>query len=110
SITHDAGAIEGLDRVLWLEDRAILADGSPAELAADPDSRYAPWILEQRAAADVGQPGTPPRPRKARASPPPTPPSSTTPPRCWPPTRTCPASGPCWTPTPWAPCTATRSR
>ncbi|MDN5687806.1 MAG: ABC transporter ATP-binding protein/permease [Brachybacterium sp.] len=52
SITHDAGAVEGLDRVLWLEDGEILEDGSPAELAADPDSYYARWILEQRASED----------------------------------------------------------
>ena len=52
SITHDVGAVEGLDRVLWLEDGAILEDGSPAELSADPDSHYARWILQQRAAEE----------------------------------------------------------
>ncbi|GAA1488749.1 ABC transporter ATP-binding protein [Brachybacterium sacelli] len=50
SITHDASAVEGLDRVLWLEDGAILEDGSPQRLAADPGSRFARWLLEQRAA------------------------------------------------------------
>ncbi|WP_253705344.1 ABC transporter ATP-binding protein [Brachybacterium sp. P6-10-X1] len=52
SITHDVGAVEGLDRVLWLEDGAIREDGSPAELAADPDSHYARWLLQQRAAEE----------------------------------------------------------
>ncbi|MBM7502253.1 ATP-binding cassette subfamily B protein [Brachybacterium muris] len=50
SITHDATTVAGLDRVLWLEDGQILEDGTPAQLAADPDSRYARWILEQRTA------------------------------------------------------------
>ncbi|MCT1998337.1 ABC transporter ATP-binding protein/permease, partial [Brachybacterium muris] len=50
SITHDATTVAGLDRVLWLEDGQILEDGTPAQLAGDPDSRYARWILEQRTA------------------------------------------------------------
>ncbi|HLQ81161.1 MAG TPA: ATP-binding cassette domain-containing protein, partial [Brachybacterium sp.] len=50
SITHDATTVAGLDRVLWLEDGRILEDGTPAELAADPDSRYSRWIVEQRSA------------------------------------------------------------
>src|SRR5699024_105813 len=50
SITHDATTAAGLDRVLWLEDGRILEDGTPAELAADPDSRYSRWIVEQRSA------------------------------------------------------------
>ncbi|MGO1983162.1 MAG: ABC transporter ATP-binding protein [Brachybacterium alimentarium] len=53
SITHDAAAVEGLDRVLWLEDGAILEDGSPRALAADPNSRYARWMLEQSADEDA---------------------------------------------------------
>jgi ATP-binding cassette, subfamily B, bacterial len=48
SITHDATTVAGLDRVLWLEDGRILEDGTPAELAADPDSHYSRWIVEQR--------------------------------------------------------------
>ncbi len=50
SITHDATTVAGLDRVIWLEDGRILEDGTPAELAADPDSRYSRWIIEQRSA------------------------------------------------------------
>lgn len=52
SITHDATTVAGLDRVLWLEDGRILEDGTPAELAADPDSRYSRWIVEQRSAEE----------------------------------------------------------
>jgi ATP-binding cassette subfamily B protein len=48
SITHDAAVVAGLDRVLWIEDGAILEDGSPQDLAADPDSHYARWMLAQR--------------------------------------------------------------
>jgi len=48
SITHDATVVAGLDRVLWIEDGAILEDGTPQELGADPDSRYARWMLEHR--------------------------------------------------------------
>ncbi len=48
SITHDASTVAGMDRVLWLEDGRILEDGTPEQLAADPSSRYARWILEQR--------------------------------------------------------------
>jgi ATP-binding cassette subfamily B protein len=52
SITHDASTVAGLDRVIWLEDGHILEDGSPEELAADPDSRYSRWIVEQRSAQE----------------------------------------------------------
>ena len=54
SITHDATTVAGLDRVLWLENGQILEDGAPAQLAADPTSRYARWILEQRSAEQAG--------------------------------------------------------
>lgn len=54
SITHDATTVAGLDRVLWLENGQILEDGAPAQLAADPTSRYARWILEQRSAEQTG--------------------------------------------------------
>ncbi|MGP5260378.1 ABC transporter ATP-binding protein [Brachybacterium paraconglomeratum] len=47
SITHDAAVVAGLDRVLWIEDGAILEDGSPQDLTADPDSHYARWMLAQ---------------------------------------------------------------
>lgn len=39
--------------MLWLEDGAILEDGSPRALAADPNSRYARWMLEQSADEDA---------------------------------------------------------
>lgn len=43
-ITHDPAVLADVDRVLWLEDGRIREDGSPRELAADPDSRYARWL------------------------------------------------------------------
>ncbi|MBB5832819.1 ABC transporter ATP-binding protein [Brachybacterium aquaticum] len=55
SITHDAAMVQGLDRVLWIEDGAILEDGSPAVLAADPDSRYARWMLAQSTEREAGE-------------------------------------------------------
>ena len=69
SITHDATTVAGLDRVLWLEDGRLLEDGSPAQLAADPDSRYSRWIVEQRSAEADDRPAAdaPPTPAPAAA-------------------------------------------
>ena len=39
-ITHDVGATRDFERVLVIERARIVEDGSPTELAADPDSRY----------------------------------------------------------------------
>src|SRR5699024_1478093 len=77
SITHDATTVAGLDRVLWLEDGRILEDGTPAELAADPDSRYSRWIVEQRSAeaSAPAQPTATPEQPAAPAAPAPTPPA-----------------------------------
>ena len=69
SITHDATTVAGLERVLWLEDGRLLEDGSPAQLAADPDSRYSRWIVEQRSAEADDRPAAdaPPTPAPAAA-------------------------------------------
>ena len=40
-VTHDVAETAGFDRVLVVDDGAIVEDGTPAELAARPVSRYA---------------------------------------------------------------------
>ncbi|MFT3942626.1 MAG: ABC transporter ATP-binding protein [Ancrocorticia sp.] len=47
SITHDPTMIEGLDRIIWLEGGRIVEEGSPAELLARRDSRFAWWMDSQ---------------------------------------------------------------
>ncbi|MGJ9373977.1 ABC transporter ATP-binding protein [Nesterenkonia sp. CF4.4] len=59
AITHDLSMIQGLDRVLWLEDGRIHEDGTPTQLLADPGSQLAQWAASQRGAADSGA-GKPP--------------------------------------------------
>ncbi|GAA1813552.1 ABC transporter ATP-binding protein [Nesterenkonia flava] len=48
AITHDLSMIEGLDRVLWLENGSIVEDGSPAVLMADSSTRLSQWAAAQR--------------------------------------------------------------
>ncbi len=50
SITHDVSAIAAMDRVVWLEGGRIVEQGAPADLVRRPDSRFARWISEQKAA------------------------------------------------------------
>lgn len=50
-ITHDLSMIQGLDRVLWLENGAIVEDGAPEDLLMDPQSKLAQWAATQRGAA-----------------------------------------------------------
>ncbi|GAA1118643.1 ABC transporter ATP-binding protein [Nesterenkonia jeotgali] len=57
AITHDLSMIQGLDRVLWLQEGRILEDGSPEELLADPHSQLARWAATQRGAAESGGEG-----------------------------------------------------
>ncbi|MFT3877373.1 MAG: ABC transporter ATP-binding protein [Propioniciclava sp.] len=47
AITHDLAMIAGLDRVLWIEGGRVVEDGTPADLAADPTSRFARWVSAQ---------------------------------------------------------------
>jgi len=47
AITHDLAMIAALDRVVWLEHGRIIEDGRPAELAADPTTRFARWVATQ---------------------------------------------------------------
>lgn len=51
AITHDLAMIAGLDRIVWIEQGSVVEDGSPAELAADPTSRFARWVSAQTEAA-----------------------------------------------------------
>lgn len=51
AITHDLSMIQGLDRVLWLENGAIVEDGAPEDLLMDPQSKLAQWAATQRGAA-----------------------------------------------------------
>lgn len=53
SITHDLTMIEGLDRIVWLDGGRIVEEGSPAELMAHQDSRFARWIDSQRTEVDA---------------------------------------------------------
>ncbi len=53
SITHDPAMIEGLDRIVWLEGGRIVEEGSPAELLARRDSRFASWMDSQRTEVDA---------------------------------------------------------
>ncbi|WP_165065707.1 ABC transporter ATP-binding protein [Marisediminicola senii] len=47
-VTHGSHAVHGADRVLWLENSAIVEDGSPAELLATPGSRLGGWLQQQQ--------------------------------------------------------------
>ncbi|WP_394214832.1 ABC transporter transmembrane domain-containing protein [Brachybacterium vulturis] len=69
SITHDATTVAGLDRVLWLEEGRILEDGTPAQLAADPDSRYSRWMIEQRSDEEDPAPVSPVAPSPVSSAP-----------------------------------------
>ncbi|NLS11160.1 ABC transporter ATP-binding protein [Nesterenkonia sp. MY13] len=53
AITHDLSMIQGLDRVLWLEDGCIAEDGSPQNLLQDPESKLAQWAASQRQSMDT---------------------------------------------------------
>ena len=44
---------EGLDRIVWLDGGRIVEEGSPAELMAHQDSRFARWIDSQRTEVDA---------------------------------------------------------
>ena len=48
AITHDLSTIQGLDRILWLDQGQIVEDGSPEELLADENSMLAQWASTQR--------------------------------------------------------------
>ncbi|WP_120004471.1 ABC transporter ATP-binding protein [Nesterenkonia muleiensis] len=48
AITHDLSMIQGLDRVLWLQDGHVAEDGAPQDLLKDPDSKLARWASSQR--------------------------------------------------------------
>lgn len=50
AITHDLSTVQGLDRVLWLEDGRILEDGAPQKLLADPDTKLSRWAAVQQEA------------------------------------------------------------
>ncbi|WP_300343767.1 ABC transporter ATP-binding protein [Nesterenkonia sp.] len=52
AITHDLSMIQGLDRVLWLQDGAVVEDGEPQRLLADPQSKLAQWAAAQRRAGE----------------------------------------------------------
>jgi ATP-binding cassette subfamily B protein len=49
-VTHDVAETRTFARVLVVEDGRIVEDGSPAELAARPDSRYAALLRVEDAA------------------------------------------------------------
>lgn len=57
AITHDLSMLQGLDRVVWLENGSILEDGSPQDLLADPQSRLARWAEAQRRSAEQNSDG-----------------------------------------------------
>ncbi|GAA1187719.1 ABC transporter ATP-binding protein [Nesterenkonia xinjiangensis] len=48
AITHDLSTLQGVDRILWLQDGRIVEDGSPEELLAHEGSRVARWAAAQR--------------------------------------------------------------
>src|SRR5699024_7769725 len=121
---HDATTVAGLERVLWLEDGRLLEDGSPAQLAADPDSRYSRWIVEQRSAEADDRPAADAPPTPAPAAAPtvqevlrcpgrPLPHSRATAPNaacgCCAITPASPAPSACWPPSGSPPCWAARS-
>ncbi|GMA27948.1 ABC transporter ATP-binding protein [Arenivirga flava] len=66
AITHDAAAVRGADRVLWLEDGRIVEDGRPADLLERPGSRFATWF---RGASDAEQPSVSAGPMPTRPLP-----------------------------------------
>jgi ABC-type dipeptide/oligopeptide/nickel transport system ATPase component len=47
-ITHDVGETRGFDRVLVVEPGRIVEDGTPADLAARPGSRYRALLEAER--------------------------------------------------------------
>jgi ATP-binding cassette subfamily B protein len=47
-ITHDVGETQGFDRVLVVEAGQIVEDGVPADLSANPDSRYRVLLEAER--------------------------------------------------------------
>jgi ATP-binding cassette subfamily B protein len=50
TITHDWHSVLRSDRVLWLEDGAIVEDGPPADLMAQPGSKLSGWMSAQHQA------------------------------------------------------------
>lgn len=48
TITHDARAALGSDRILWIEDGQLLLDGSPKELLGHPSGVFAAWLRQQQ--------------------------------------------------------------
>lgn len=51
AITHDLSTIQGLDRILWLDEGRIVEDGSPEELLAQDGSMLSTWAATQRKSA-----------------------------------------------------------
>jgi ATP-binding cassette subfamily B protein len=51
-VTHDVGETQAFPRVLVIENGRIVEDGDPAELAADPGSRYRGMLDAEQALAD----------------------------------------------------------
>ena len=51
-ITHDAATALAVERVVWVEDGRILADGAPLELLANGEERFTAWVESQREASD----------------------------------------------------------
>jgi energy-coupling factor transporter ATP-binding protein EcfA2 len=47
-ITHDVGETQGFERVLVVEAGQIVEDGAPADLAAQPGSRYRALLEAER--------------------------------------------------------------
>jgi len=68
-VTHDAATALSVDRVVWIEDGRILADGAPLDLLAAGDDRFTSWVESQREASD----GSATRPTTALPSVPPKP-------------------------------------
>lgn len=49
AVTHDAGMALASDRVLWVQDGAILLDGTPQDLLSADDGVFAAWVAQQQA-------------------------------------------------------------
>ncbi|GAA4515439.1 ABC transporter ATP-binding protein [Brevibacterium yomogidense] len=52
SITHDAATALAADRVVWIEDGRILADGPPFDLLGRGEEHFTAWVESQRDADD----------------------------------------------------------